>query len=375
MFVFVLLAPKSNAEAVSSKATSSIKLQNSKMAASYSTFHGVWNLSLGTRSFEEATDDAKSANVALRIKPEYHLSPNLKIKADLRIKSESGRVQSRFASNSNFFSVSNAVVEYFPTSLLLLEGGIVNQSYLGQELLFSSQRGFAGVREGLIFEKGSLRTSLIFQQSLPSSTSLNTERSEKEESPAFTAQTLKIEVNNERVEGNASGSLFQYNNLPSKVAYESGITGNSILGEDAANSKFVYEFSGYGLQSNLHINVSKKIGLAGGLQLIENTKADPGNGRGQINWVGSSVKIGQNIVSVKYGSFFAEPDVTPSYYMSLLYGGTNRQGEFGKVEVEFTKLKFKILAQYVDADVINQRVHQFARTNYLVSLETLYVSF
>jgi hypothetical protein len=109
--------------------------------------------------------------------------------------------------------------------------------------------------------------------------------------------------------------------------------------------------------------------------VLENQGADSGNNRGQIAWVGPALKVGKMKFAANYGQFFAEPDVIPAYYMSLLYGGTNRQGQFGRLEAEFMDYNFKIVGQYVEADPINPRVFQFSRNNYLIRLETLYVTF
>ncbi|MCB9027021.1 MAG: hypothetical protein H6625_11925 [Bdellovibrionaceae bacterium] len=374
--LFVLLAPNSHADGLSQEENTILLRLEKESLLSKTKFQGDWKLELGGQSFEEATDDEKSASVALRLRPKYRLLENLIVKGDLRLKSESGRIQSRFYPGSeNMLQLNNATIEFYPIPFLLLEGGIVNQGYIGQELLFSQSRSFAGFKEGLIFGPSDFKTSLILQQSIPSSTSLNAERVEKEETPSFLAQTLQLEINRDILKGVFGGSLFQYNNLPSKVAYESYVNGNTIDGSDSSLSRFVYDFAGYGLNSKLDVNLSESLSLVGALQLIENTKAPSGNSRAQMLWLGPALTLGDTKWNINYGKFFAESDVAPAYYMNLNYGGTNRVGDFSRIEVEFTKFNFKLLAQYALSETLNERVHQDRRTSYLVRLETLYVSF
>ncbi|MCB0355375.1 MAG: hypothetical protein KDD40_00115 [Bdellovibrionales bacterium] len=376
MVLFVLLAPNVHAQ---NRLNEPHKTRIDMAEDSYlgqSPFQGDWKLAIGAQSFEESTDDEKTASVELNLRPSYRLLDNLKLNADMRIKSESGRVQTRFYQGSeDLLRLSNASIEYYPVSFVLLEGGIINQSYLEQELLFAKSRAFAGVKEAIIWGRPMFKASLIFQQSLPSSTSLNTERTEKEATPSFQAQTLQAEFDAGKLKGIVGGSLYQYQNLPSKVAFESYKNGNIVEGSDVADSSFANEFNGYALNARFDWEVFHQFSLLGTLQLMENTKAPEGSKRGQMAWVGPVIQINKIKTSLSYGQYFAEYDVAPAYYMNLAYGGTNRVGQFGRFEIEFTNLNFKLLAQYVDADTINSRVHQFTRTNYLVRLETLYVSF
>jgi hypothetical protein len=386
--VLVIFAPNSNSQEIKSDSEinkSNINIEDLSLLNSLkqSKFRGDWKIDLGSYSFEEDTDDAKSVRIGVSARPSYILTEELVLKGDFRFNAESGRVQTRFEQGSDrFLNVNNATIEFLPSlkiipnSRLHLEGGILNQSYLSQELLFSSQRSFAGLKLGASFEKEKVKANIFAENVLPSSTSLNTERIEKEEMPEFQAQSISLNYNdNKFVNVDVGGLLFQYSKLPSKVAYQSLITGNSVVGDDPSNSKFYYNFKGYGLNSRFDLKLLENINLIGNIQMLENSEAVSGNNRGQIVWVGPVVKVGDIKMAFNYGQFFSEPDVVPSYYMSLLYGGTNRQGSFGRLEIEFSELNFKILGQYIDADVINPRVHQLPRTNYVVRLETLYVSF
>ncbi|MCB0390677.1 MAG: hypothetical protein KDD58_05280 [Bdellovibrionales bacterium] len=375
MAIFVFFAPNSRAQNLNSPTTNTIKLDEESFL-SRSKFQGDWKLEIGAQSFEEDTDDEKLATVALSVRPSYRLLENLTLKADMKFKSESGRVQARFyQEGENLMSLSNASLEYYPTSFIMIEGGILNQGFLEQELLFSKSRAFAGVKEALVLNKQNYKIYLTAQQSLPSSSSLNTERAEKEETPSFTSQTLQAEFNTDSLKGIVGGSYFQFDNLPSKVAYESIVNGNSVIEQGIANSYFEYNFKGYAFQTRLDWRLQDSLNIVGTLQLIENSEAPAGNSRGQMAWLGPIIQTGQLKWTFNYGQFFAEPDVAPAYYMNLNYGGANRIGKFGRFELEFSDYNFKIIAQYADSDVINLRTHQFQRINYLVRLETLYVSF
>ena len=341
-----------------------------------SKFQGEWKFELGGQFFEESTDDEKTATVALDLRTKYYLAGNLRFKGNFNVKSESGRVQTRFKQDiENVLQVSNATLEFTPLSFVVLEAGILNQAYLEQEMLFAMGRAFAGLKESLVYQTDGFKTSLIFQQSIPSSTSLNTERLQEETTPSLNIQSLQAEINRGPIKGLLGASLYQYAQLPAKVAFQSIVSGNTVEGTGPSLSRYIYEFEGYALNAKMDWTLSDAFNVTGTLQLLENTKAPTGKARGQMVWIGPSLKVGETRWLLNYGQYFAEPDVAPAYYMNLNYGGTNRIGEFGRVEVEFTKLNFKILAQYVDADIINPRSQQFARSNFLVRLETLYVSF
>ena len=241
--------------------------------------------------------------------------------------------------------------------------------------MFNRGRAFAGLKEGLVYSQGNFKASLLAEQTIPSSTSLNTERSEEEEMPSFNAQTLQLELNEEKFKGTFGATLFQFENLPSKVAFESSIKGNSVGGSGIENSYFIYDFNGYAINSAINLELYEGVDFVASIEMIENKNAPSGNSRGQLASAGPVIKLGDNKLTLRYGQFFAEPDVAPAYYMNFMTGGSNRVGQFGRLEMEFSKFNFKIVTQLANIEPINARVHQDSLTNFIVRLETLYVSF
>ncbi|MDX9732002.1 MAG: hypothetical protein RBT63_09545, partial [Bdellovibrionales bacterium] len=77
-------------------------------------------------------------------------------------------------------------------------------------------------------------------------------------------------------------------------------------------------------------------------------------------------------VEARVASFFIEDDVSPGFYNSSHLGHGNRQGIAGGLEAFFNKQRFKVYANFVDADVINRKLNQSRQQTFTIGFETFY---
>ena len=159
-----------------------------------------WRYSVGLDSFSELTDESKSGAGKFEVQGNYALTSIFSVKGSAQLQAALGRVQDRFDSGQfNSIIVKESVGHLRLANVMYGELGIINQSYLENQLLQPSH-AFPGARGGFEFvQKGPWKLGLHFQQTVPTSTSLNTERVEKEELPFFINETIKLEYNKKKL--------------------------------------------------------------------------------------------------------------------------------------------------------------------------------
>jgi hypothetical protein len=327
-------------------------------------------------SFGSETEQAQTAGFGVTGQFEHQLVDDLKIRVRAEGKFESGHAQSRFGDNTPQTGIflQEAVLAYKPFSFLALDGGAIDQSYLKSALLIDKHT-FPGAMEKVLIGDRKLGAEFQFEQAIPTSTTLTTETEGQEETPTFMAQTLTLQAEPTRSWFmQVYGTHYQFNNLPSKVANDSELYGNTMGVDVGLNaSSFLFQFDGWlaGAETSVRILPSWKIGM--GAQYLQNMKAPTGFNAGSMAFLDSTVSITPFVDIVPRGEiFFLESDVVPGAYNSSDFGHNNRDGYAADLDFVFKKSKFKIGARYVNANLINPNDSQSAQQTILLKLETLY---
>ena len=360
-------------------ASASTTKSNSEDPSSGSVWRrGAYSLGLRARSltYKEGLEEAQLVQMSLSPKMDLNLASYFRIRGEAAINLNSASVQTRFKDPSaEVFALQEFVAIIEPRKQISLEVGAVNQAHLSSDLLVDA-RAFPGalLRVGYVGKKLKLQGKL--QSSIPTSASFESDRTELEETPSFQTQGVELYVRPLKwLEVKGQANIFQFENLPSKIAFESGRQGNTVNGDDVAESSFKYEFKGWNISYELEARLSKRVRTHVEFQLIENSEAPSGQGRSQLVGLGLPIDLSGVSVTPKVAYFFSEANSSPAYYNSALYGHNNREGMMGALRLDFKKLGFALDAQYVVANVINEDAVQDDMESISLSMELLNETF
>lgn len=344
-------------------------------------YWGSWSLGLNARAMSDLTDSETYASARLNLLGGAKLLPSLELLGDVSVAGASGFSQSRFGNDSlgSGININEALVSVNREGVLSLDAGIVNQRFLGSGLLVSDLP-FPGLRQSL---KGDweivdtkVELGLKAQQAIPTSRTLdNQKRSEKEGTPTFMTQTAYADVEfTKNTSVKASFSRYQFKELPSSVAFESRLLGNTVPFSQASQSRFLFDYQGSLYTLNARQKLISGLTLYGGAELLENDEAPSAYNRGFLTKIGAVWSFLDHELDVSVANYFNESDSSPAFYNSSRLGHNNMKGQAYAAAFTYEEL-FRVRLQYSDADVISPNLVNTRRQNLSVALETLYVDF
>jgi hypothetical protein len=269
--------------------------------------------------------------------------------------------------------LKEAYLQFKPVNAFALQAGALDQGELEAPLLVS-KRPFPGVAERLKIGNAFMSAELRAEQCVPTSSELTTKAVEAEPMPSFFTESLLLKVRPfEALELKASGTHYRYQSLPSAVAAESALYGNTLKSSEPGTERFLFEYEGFVASSGAKIHLTRTVSWGIDGQMIRNTKAEETYQNAQV--LGTEFVVGlPGDVDLKPRAemFFAESDVAPAFYNSVEYGHGNRQGWGAEVKATFRKEKFRIGARYVASDLINPSLEQSRQAYFIVRFESLY---
>ncbi|MBT3236329.1 MAG: hypothetical protein HN353_10295 [Bdellovibrionales bacterium] len=355
---------------------------NSNNQGESSTFGGMkyqaaWRASLGGESSSNLTDDESVVRARLTTKFNLQLSPGFIALADISLVTSQGRQQAQFGNTSynNGFNIDQAYIQYRPISAVDLLAGAISTGRVESPLLLGSNP-FPGLVERVSINLGAGVYTLEAMQAIPTSSSINSERQEKEERPILTIQKAKAVWQGVRgLQLIGSVGQFSYRNLPSKVAYNSMYKGNSVIGTQSADSQFAFEFNGYIVGGELLLTKAWLGSWNVGWQRVENLEAPVGYGRGERIYSSLNIPWRSNVLTPSVELFFNESDSSVAAYNSALYGNNNSRGYLIGFEYLVGGYDYRIKTLYrrsepIEADGINSPEDSIS-----INLETSYAPF
>jgi len=336
-----------------------------------------WRLLTQGRRYDRVTDSSTIFNTTVSGVIQYKFYDELRFYGAFDAVFQTGNAQSRFGDLSPrtglFVSDSYFLISPFAKSsgdFFTLEVGALNQSRtIGNKVLISGN-SFPGVSEVLRFDLGDLGLTLRAQQMVPFSQVENAELAEREATPYFLTESARISWDTKAFRATATAGLFQYSELPSAVAFQSQILGNSVIG-DQINAEFRYDFSGWFANFGLSSYLTSKIFMQFKGFLVENQDAPQTLNRGQ-EFLGSLQYIGKRVWFGPYfGVFSLEPDVSPAFYNASFFGNNNRDGWYAGLDVFVRRpSKMRIRIEYVDSNLLNPGALQEDQESIVVTLQT-----
>jgi hypothetical protein len=341
-----------------------------------------WNLKFDGKSIEEGIDQEflnKSAqifDVRLRAKMKYWLTGTLSVDFRPVVKFQSGRSQSLDGAENptDSFSLKQAALRWTPNSYFAMLAGSLNQGTLHTSVV-ADDIPFPAFRVGARMKPGNFEFGLFGEVSVPASNSLDTNTNEVEPNPI--KEALQIQMNwkpNSLLFVKNKFGTYHYKNLPSEVANQSKLLGNTTTTITDDVAAFDFEFRGVEAKTELQIPISQfdltLIAEGARNSGAPETKNTAYLGSIGLRWHASS----RNSFFAQGWRFRVESDVAPAVFSSRDLFRTNRNGYEAQLGWHLKKEKFEIKMVYKEADVIEETPAQSRVRYYGLELETDYGS-
>ncbi len=340
-----------------------------------------WESEMGMQGFSENRDEGLAASLYLRTRATMRLMPWLSIHATPRLRLFSSRLQERFDGDTYSTQIrpGEAFINFHAQKYAELHVGAIGQSFLRSPMLISQFRAFPGIYGKLsTADLGPVTAELHAQLSVPTSNSLNTQRTEREATPTFETQSVNIGGKHfARLEWKAFGGRYAWANMPNKVASVSGFLGNSNTDVNMPqNSQFRYGNRGWFWGSEVCYCGPEAINFIARYQGNRNAFAPSDSADAQLWGLGPKIKFGDTELELLYSNYFLESDSSIAAYVWDDLGNTNRQGQRYEARLNFKDKGFAIFAEYTRAALINaEPTGRGVLTMYYMGVETQYAPF
>lgn len=312
----------------------------------------------GGYSFVEAQDDFKMGYLSAEPEVDFSVTDSFGVRGQATLNVVTGRFQTRFQNPSfNFFNIQEAIAYYEPNQNISLEVGAIDQEHFQNKLFIDNDRSFLGakIKGGYVSEKLSFEPKA--QYAIPSSTSLESDRTEAEELPTLTSYGFEASWKPRSwFSASANVNYFEFENLPSVVACRGQRLGNSVVGIDCSESTFRYDFRGISQFYNIEFRYIPSLSQEFLLGSVDNTAAPSDRSRSQ--WMGTRFNYDYSdslSLRPEYGRFYAESDSTPALYSEFNFGRNNRDGFYVGFEANLKDLGMKVKTSYIEAPMIEYR--------------------
>lgn len=342
-----------------------------------SDMQASWRLGLAGIQDEDRQASSKFVGLAMDAKMKYWLHPEFFLNLEPLVKFENGSFQSIDGArkNESGLTLREAGVHWFVLPNALVSAGALNQSTQHSELLIGNQ-AFPAVNAQLkLLQIGSLHGLVYLTQAIPTSNSLSTETNGVEATPQFQSASFALHYETPTYFWKTRLGVFSYDHLPSAVAYQSALRGNTAVSLTASESLFVYDYSGLEVNSELRIPVLRGWDLLASAAYLKNEKAiDELNQAHSLSLGCEFFLVGQKSLEMRLTSFRIEPDATVSYFSSSRFFSTNRVGYNAESFLNFHKYNFKVGVGYSEAEVIYLNPVLSREKRLMLMLETSYAN-
>ncbi len=332
-----------------------------------------WSAALFGRGVSGQNEESRNAGVLALGQAHYKFSPFVDAGIGAWARMESGSTHSLYEINRqhNGFWLDEAFVNFnaFP-DYVTISGGALNQRVFKNPLLVD-EVSFPAVRErlGVVSRRGHM--SLLFQQAIPTSTSMSTRTIEKEAMPTLLSESLMVGVPfGRRLKLELRATHFTFSRLPSQVAFDSFGSGNIVNADVPQRAYFIYGFSGFSYGGDLDVDLSAGVKARVGASLLHNSQApseyaDASLLFSELDFLWSSTwKLTPR---VEY--FRSERQASPAFYNSADYGHNNRQGMGYGLRLANQRQRLAFKAEYTDTYLIEADPLQANAKIFMLSLE------
>jgi hypothetical protein len=334
-----------------------------------------WKAALYGRSTDDTFSSSRTVGIAGVIRAEHPISDSLIAHflggALLESGSSSSLFTNEFEPRSRLF-LQEASLKFAPLNFASVKAGALDQRHHSSPLLLDGGT-FPAALLSLDPATGPWVLHLDAQAAIPTSQSLSTRATGKENTPTLFTQKLIAGFSDESFRGTFRATHFEFKDLTRGVAQDSRFYGNTITGVGPA-SRFVYRFEGFEFGPDFVLPLGSSLDFNLGASALRNT-AGPANsnqglyGYGGFRWKGKKLSL-----APKLEWYRNEADSAPAFYSSAKFGHNNREGAGASVRMELPQLHFDV--KYHRSKLLEPRTFQKNRFDYLeLTVEIPYAGF
>ncbi len=330
---------------------------------------GTWSMSIDGLWVSDSLSEASIVGLELNAQITHRFSPFISSYIDVETLLEVGNIQSTFDKEfepQKTIILNDARLSWKPNPFLRLHMGAINQRHHGSPILIHNT-AFPALQEKIHFMIQSMKISLDFQQAIPTSQTLLSQKLAKESNPTLYTGKILAEYRKKKFHMKARLNYFNFQNLTRGTIRDSRLYGNTVdgTGEDLS---FRYKYYGWELGFNLSLALHTQWSIFTGTSFVDNRGA-ANNNRSQYLFGGAQYKNKILEFQATIKSFHIGADASPAAYTNKYLGHNNRKGYgltfSGKLE------KLKISLHYTNAKIISPNHHQADRTYFSVEVATL----
>lgn len=349
---------------------------SSKSELKNSDFQGSWHLLLWGEDSKDQFNQSKLTLMRLDLTTSYQLTEWAKLNISPTLKSLSGHAQTQKEMDANRDSIilRNASADFTILKNTVLSAGALNQFKLHTPLLLGD-RAFPAARITVNPETSAgFQAGAFVQSAVPTSASLTTNTKEFEPTPSFQSAGLMLNYQGRTVTWQNHVNGFEYRNLSTTVATESGLLGNTVYTINSTDSAFTYNYRGLDLSTDLKIDWDSRWASHIGAFGVQNSAAPQGLNQGYllhacIDYVANSKFTFTPI----YEFYRIEPDASVASYSSSNLEN-NRVGYGIQLKGSFSK-RFSLRLGGGEREAIYQNAAQSRERYYELGLETFDAKF
>lgn len=340
---------------------------------------GDWKFGIGSSGYNQGNDEGTAAEFRLTARFDYEFTKWLKAHVVPRAEFFSARLQERDDADDagpSRIRLLDAYLNLSPVKFVEVHSGAIGQDKLKMPLLISPRRAFPGARELVVVSVGpEVKIMAMAQQLVPTSISFNSDREEKEKLPGFQTQSLHVEGKHRLAEWEAIGGHYRWNEIPSRVVFESCKTGNIANCDNEKSARFPHGMEGYFWGAEASLGPKKYPQPLLGWRGQTNSKAPDSAGDAESWSVGAVYEVNDIEYRAEYLKWYSEPNTTVSAYTQTRYGQTNRDGNGVAFKVDFKERGFSVVGEWYNARRINFNPSQDTLNAYSLTVETNYAPF
>lgn len=244
-------------------------------------------------------------------------------------------------------------------------GAIGQREFLNNAALsmLMSRRALPGLEqiykyENVFKDEKSYGFDIRFFEGVPTSESLNLDFNEREDTPFYYNGKLELFYKDMDPDfGYRFGlhaGIYDFSELPSVVADESRLFGNTVNGIGGASS-FEYDYKGWYAGWSAVLSIKKKWEIKPFIDILTNTEAP--SGRNQAQTYGAILRYhkGNNYsLGLEPYAFFNESDASVASYNGSTAGHNNREGYGMNLALEMPRKGLKLKLSYAYSDVLEE---------------------
>jgi hypothetical protein len=355
-----------------------IHLLSASLSWASNTYSLAWKAGLAGNNAQDDQSSSKYVSFGLDAQMNYWLAPTVFFDVNPLIKFENGSFQSIDGERKNESGIymREAGANWMFANSSTLAAGALDQTTSHSALLVGDQ-AFPAVRaRWQVLGINSFYTGIEAAQAVPTSTSLSTNTTGVEPTPGFSSASLNFnyQPSPQYYWKNRVGA-FRFDNLPTAVAYESSLRGNTTTALTQSEALFTYKYQGFEATSELRFPVMRGWDFYGSASYLKNSQVESNLGEAYAAKAGSEFFfVGRKSLDLSLTGFRIAPDAAVAYFNSNQFFNTNRVGYSIESYVNFKKYNFRLGLGYTEAELIYLNPVQSREKNLMLKLETFYAN-